>query len=61
MLRKLIRRLFGRGDKREIDVSGVERDRLLTHPSDNRYDEGRSAGEAADAAMRQGPPGGGFP
>jgi hypothetical protein len=38
----------------EIDESGVTRDRMVTHPSDNRYDDDRAANEAADAALRAG-------
>jgi hypothetical protein len=52
MLRRLIRRLLGRDDDGEIDESGVTHDRLVTHPSDTRYDDDRAAGEAADAAIR---------
>ena len=52
MLPRLIRRLLGRDDEREIDESGVTRDPSVTHPSDTRYDDERAAGEAADAAIR---------
>jgi hypothetical protein len=54
MLRKLINRLLGRGDDSEIDESGVTRDRMITHPSDDRYDDDRAVNEAADAALRGG-------
>jgi hypothetical protein len=54
MLRRVIRRLLGRDDEDEIDESGVTRDRMVTHPSDNRYDDDRAANEAADAALRAG-------
>ncbi len=61
MLRQLWRRLFAR--RRHDDstyLSGVPRDRLLTHPSDKEYGDSRASNEAFDAGVRSagGPPGG---
>ncbi|MFN2471590.1 MAG: hypothetical protein ABR583_11530 [Gaiellaceae bacterium] len=52
MLRNLLRRMFGRHDTEAPDESGVARDRLVTHPTDHKYDEGRGTNEAFDAGVR---------
>jgi hypothetical protein len=57
-VRKLIKRFLGRDDEGEVDLSFVDRDRQVTHPGDNRYDEGRAVTDAYSAGMRElrGPP-----